>query len=117
LSDDPRYDPILNALAACESACKAGDRAQFTKEADNVMRIAAFVRGAVIHWRGADRQLQGPATVNEVIYEKGRLWVCVNWAGHLHWVNEIIVVNIHNGRSEQGASTKRYGGGCQTIVQ
>jgi hypothetical protein len=77
------------------------------------MRIAAFVPGAVILWRGADKKLQGPATVNEVIYEEGRLWVCVHWAGHLHWVNEIIIVNIRNGVASEAQAQKGVAGRLQ----
>lgn len=97
---DPRFDPILAALAACDSAYKSGDRLRFMKEAGHVMRISAFVPGAVIRWRRSDKKLQGPATVNEVIYEDGRLWACVKWAGQLYWVNEIIIESISTRKGE-----------------
>jgi hypothetical protein len=84
----------LTTLAACESAYKADDREQFMKDADRVMRLAAFVPGSVIRWRGADKQLRGPAAVSDVHYEKGRLWACVIWAGYLTWVNDLIIANI-----------------------
>ena len=93
-AEDPRYDPILVALAACQCAYKAGDRERFTAEAEHVKRIAAFAPGSVIQWRGHDKKLQGPATVTEVIYEDGRLWVCVKWKGQLYWVSESIIENI-----------------------
>ena len=92
--EDPRYDPMLAALGACHNTYKAGDRLRFTKEADQVMRIAAFVPGAVIRWRGADKKVQGPATINEVIYEDGWLWACVKWVSHLYWVSEVIIESI-----------------------
>lgn len=92
--EDPRYAPVLAALAACQTAYKAGDREQFAQAAQHVMRIAAFVPGAVIQWRGHDKKLHGPATVTEVIYEDGRLWACGKWAGRLYWVSELIIESI-----------------------
>jgi hypothetical protein len=85
-------------LASCERAYKAEDREQFTKEAGNVMRLAAFVSGAVIRWREPDKKLQGPASVNEVVYDDGRLWVCVQWTGKLYWVSEIVIESIAEGK-------------------
>lgn len=95
--EDPRYAPMLAALGACQTAYKAGDREQFAKEAEHAIRVAAFVSGAVIRWRRHDKKLHGPSTINEVIYEDGRLWACVTWAGQLCWVSEIIIERIEAG--------------------
>jgi len=92
--EDPRHARILRALADCDNAYRAGDRELFMKEAANVARLGAFVPGAVIRWVGADKKQRGPAVLNEVIYDDGRLWACVKWAGHLYWINEIIITGI-----------------------
>lgn len=100
--EDPRYDPILVALGACQNAYKAGDQLRFTKEADHVMRLAAFVPGSVIRWRGHDKKAHGPSTITEVFYEDGRLWACVKWAGQLYWVSDSIIESLTvDGRSLQ----------------
>lgn len=94
--EDPRYDPMLAALGACQQAYKAGDQEEFSKATQHVLRVAAFVHGAVIRWRGHDTKLHGPATINDVIYDEGRLWACVKWTGQLYWVSEIIIENIQS---------------------
>jgi hypothetical protein len=95
--DDPRLTPVLSALAVCEAHYRKGNLDDFTKAATQVQRLMLFTPGATIRWHGHIEHrltIQGPATVEHVHHDQGRLWIWVEWQGTGRWISEAIVTTI-----------------------
>lgn len=96
-AEDPRLNPILDALADCDRHYKAGDLAAFTDTSERVKRLMCFAPGAKVRWQGSETYrlcILGPATVAQVICSEGRLWAWVFWQGIGRWVSESIITKI-----------------------
>ena len=97
LPDDARVGPVLSRLAECDRCYKAADLDGFTKGAERVRRLMHFVPGATVRWEGtANHRVTtlGPATVEHVHHDQGRLWVWVSWRGTGRWISETIITKI-----------------------
>lgn len=93
--EDPRLNPILDALAVCDRHYRTADLDGFEKASQRVYRLMQFVPGARVCWEGEYRShrlgVLGPAKVEQVICSEGRLWAWVFWQGRGRWVCEAIV--------------------------
>jgi hypothetical protein len=97
LQDDPRANPVLSALSDCDRCYKAQDLDGFTKGAAGARRLMCFVPGATIRWQGIANQrfmILGPATVEYVHHDDGKLYVFVVWQGIERWVSETSIMQI-----------------------
>lgn len=97
LPDDPRLVPVLDALAVCEGHYKAAELDGFAKGAEQVKRLMQFRPGATVRWEGTVNHrltVLGPATVEVVHHDQGRLWVWVSWRGAGRWISETIITTI-----------------------
>lgn len=95
--DDPRLNPILDALAVCDRHYRTADLDGFTKASERVRRLMRLAPNARVWWEGAVNHLLrtlGPATVEDVQHDTGRLWVWVTWQGTGRWVSESLITNI-----------------------
>lgn len=97
LPDDPRLNPVLDALAVCDRHYKEADIKSFTKGAERVRRLMLFTPGATVRWEGTlnhRRTTLGPAIVEHVHVDDGRLIVFVVWKGLPRWISECIITKI-----------------------
>ena len=93
-SQDPRRDPMLNALAECEAAYRAKDEALFATATDRVTSVACYVPGATVYWTDQRNRPCGPAPISDVILSDGRLWVWLEWDRAGRWLNETLITRI-----------------------
>ncbi|MFO0699743.1 MAG: hypothetical protein U0236_10975 [Nitrospira sp.] len=96
-SEDPRLNPVLDVLADCDRHYKAGDLSSFTEQSERVKRLMCFAPGAKVRWHGSENHrlcILGPATVEQVIVDGGRLIVFVIWKGIGRWISETIIKKI-----------------------
>lgn len=97
LPDDPRVDPALRGLANCDRCYRDGDLDGFRKGAERVRWLMQFAPGATVRWKGSvDHRLclLGPATVEHVHHDDGKLYVFVVWKDLGRWVSEAIITTI-----------------------
>ncbi len=97
LPEDPRFDPILTALSDCDRAFKAQDLDAFTKGTERVRRLMQFTPGAKVRWEGTVNHrlcTLGPATVELVHHDEGKLFAFVVWRGIERWISETIITKI-----------------------
>lgn len=98
LPDDPRLGPVLDCLASCDGCYKAADVDGFEKASIRVRRFMQFVPGAHVWWQGEFMPHRlgniGPAIVEQVHYDNGKLWIWTSWRGVGRWVSEAVICKI-----------------------
>jgi hypothetical protein len=97
LPDDPRVDPVLTVVAECNRCHKTQNVDGFMTSTARIRRLMAFVPGATIRWEGIANQrlmILGPATVEYVHHDDGKLYVFVVWQGTERWVSETSITTV-----------------------
>ncbi len=97
-TDDPRLHPVLSALVEAERAYKAEDLLAFQHAADRVQFLMTLQPSRSICWRAADGTLRGPAVIEHVHADAGRLWCYVTFGGLGRWVHEQLIAHHTEGR-------------------
>ena len=85
---------MLAALAECDVAYRAMNEPLFLHATERVLRVAAFVRGGSVYWLDQTDQSCGPATVLDVVFCDGKLWVWLEWDQLGRWLNETVITKI-----------------------